>query len=123
MALGLSNFGPIVRETPPKEDEISWTMAYELAAEILSYRNDPKELFLSFDLPPSLAETAIRCAKMFYLQCDNLPMQWTTYLMLCLVLVQGRHPSMPKEEIIARIELEDILMSILYGSFRSIIWG
>lgn len=113
MALGITRMGPALR-TPEKSDDISWEMSYILTFEVLSYRHDLKAFREAFFLPPTLADTALRCADDF-VRHSNLHDKWTVYLFMCLALVQGRSHTMAKEEILLRLELESVFMELLYG--------
>lgn len=88
----------------PSDDDVIW--ATRLAVSVLKEGEKPS------GLPRQMWLSAKECADSFLREG-----YWFHHLFLCLLLVQRRDNEMPTEEIIARKEIEEVLMYILFGSW------
>jgi hypothetical protein len=94
-------FNFVITENPLVEDML---LARELAISVICREEKPQ------GFPSHMWQGAQECAENF-LEYGI----WYWHLFLCLLLVQARSRKMEDEEIRARMELENILMQIMFG--------
>lgn len=96
----------MVEHPTPQDREI----AVQLAKDVTLVNAPPRPQRWIPSLPPTMWLSARQCAATFLLNGE-----WVDHLLLCLLLVQARCPEMEREEIELRLELESILMNLLWG--------
>jgi hypothetical protein len=101
--------GPI---QPHPERELSQPLIEDL------YDAAIKDIVARFSIPTKMAQAAQSAAILAY-EAPDEESRWTNFLWLCIILVQGRPPGITEAELVARVELDDILMREVFDHYRT----
>lgn len=90
-------------------------MADRLIRKVAAFESAP-DLARGLMLPKSLTFSIIETLSLLA-KGPDIVSSWTNYLLLCIMVVQGRSTDMSPEEIAGRVELEATIEQELFGEW------